>query len=58
MAVPVEMIVDRGVAQSDGEAVENYTSAANQGHAAAQYRLGILYDNGWGVFQNDLAAMQ
>jgi len=29
-----------------------YRKAAEQGHAAAQFNLGEMYENGWGVDKN------
>jgi TPR repeat protein len=40
------------------EAAIFYTQAAAQGHAKAQYRLGILYINGQGVMQSDERAAE
>jgi hypothetical protein len=37
-------------------AVSWYRKAADQGNAAAQLNLGIVYDNGWGVAQNYVIA--
>ena len=42
----------QGVKQDYFKAVEWYQKAADQGHAAAQYNLGIMYKNGLGVKQN------
>jgi TPR repeat protein len=41
-----------GVEQSYEKAAEYYTMAAEQGHADAQYNLGVMYDNGHGVEQS------
>ena len=41
-----------GVLQDDAEAVRWYRLAADQGHAKAQYNLGVMYDNGDGVPQD------
>ena len=38
-----------GVPQDDAEAVRRYRLAAEQGHAVAQGRLGVMYSNGDGV---------
>jgi hypothetical protein len=40
------------VAQSFKKAAELYALAANQGHARAQYNLGVAYDTGKGVAQS------
>lgn len=40
------------------EAVKNYTRDANKGVAEAQYDLGLLYLNGYGVKQDDKLAYQ
>jgi len=39
----------RGVPEDDAEAVRWYRLAAEQGHAHAQYNLGVKYDNGDGA---------
>lgn len=39
----------RGVEHDYGKAIAYYTKAAGQGHAAAQYLLGAIYQEGWGV---------
>ena len=41
-----------GVNQDYAKAVEYYTRAAQQGHAAAQCGLGFCYKNGEGVTQD------
>lgn len=38
-------------------AVKLYTQAAAQGHADAQFRLGVMYDAGAGVRENDAKAI-
>lgn len=38
--------------QDSNEAVKWYLKAAEQGHADAQFYLGVAYDNGWGVRQD------
>jgi TPR repeat protein len=38
--------------------VKWYTKAAKQGHAAAQYNLGIMYRRGHGVAQNYIEAKE
>ncbi len=49
-------MVNKGVAaDNDGnyqEAVRWYRKAAEQGHAKAQYNLGVMYYNGFGVTQD------
>jgi uncharacterized protein len=42
----------QGVAQAYKEAVKWYRKAIEQGDANAQYRLGMMYDNGRGVARN------
>ena len=39
-------------------ALENFEQLAGQGNAAAQFNLGIMYDNGEGVPQNDSKAFE
>lgn len=39
----------RGVEHDYAKAIAYYTKAAGQGHAAAQYLLGAIYQEGWGV---------
>ncbi|MBO7224189.1 MAG: sel1 repeat family protein, partial [Kiritimatiellae bacterium] len=41
-----------GVQQDYAEAVKWFRKAAEQGHAGAQYRLGICYGKGLGVPQD------
>ncbi len=48
----------RGVAQDDAEAVLLYRLAADQGHAEAQYNLGVMYDDGRDVAQDDAEAVR
>ena len=38
--------------------VKWYTFAAEQGHAGAQFNLGVMYDNGKGVVQDDKTAVK
>ena len=45
-----------GVTQDYAEAVTWYRKAANQGHAAAQNNLGLLYEDGRGVPQDYVQA--
>jgi len=33
-----------------------FRQAAEQGHAGAQFSLGLMYDNGWGVPEDDAEA--
>ena len=40
------------------EAVEWYRKAAAQGHAAAQYNLGVCYSEGWGVEEDKSEAVE
>ena len=42
-----------GVPQDDAEAVKWFSLAAEQGHVDAQNNLGVMYDNGEGVSQNE-----
>jgi TPR repeat protein len=35
-----------------------YTCAAEQGHATAQYLLGLMYDKGHGVQRSDILALK
>ena len=46
----------RGVAQSEVEAARWCCKAADQGHAGAQYNLGIMLDQGRGMAQSDVEA--
>jgi len=46
-----------GVAANDAEAVQRYRSAAEDGHAGAQFRLGDLYATGRGVEKDELEAV-
>jgi TPR repeat protein len=39
----------RGVENDYGKAIEYYQRAAKQGHAAAQFILSSMYEEGWGV---------
>ena len=47
-----------GIPQDDAEAVRWYRLAAEQGHASAQYNLGLMYDNGEGIPQDDAEAVR
>jgi TPR repeat protein len=40
------------------EAVAMLIEAAAQGHMCAQFRLGVLFDFGWGVAQDDGRAFE
>jgi TPR repeat protein len=42
-------VLSEGVVQDDEEAVHWYHKAANQGHALAQFHLGLMYRDGKGV---------
>ena len=44
--------------QSKATAAEWYRKAADQGDADAQYKLGLFYENGYGVTQDKEQAMQ
>lgn len=46
----------KGVPQNDGEAVNWWRKAAEQGYAAAQYSLGNMYHFGNGVPKDDVKA--
>jgi len=48
----------QGVKQDYTEAVRWYRKAAAQGHASAQYELGLRYDLGQGVRQNSSEAVR
>jgi len=48
----------RGVPKDYKTAVKWWTLAAEQGHAVAQYNLGVMYDNGKGVPQDDKTAVK
>ena len=39
-------------------AAEWYRKAADQGNASAQYKIGVFYENGYGVTQDKEQAMQ
>jgi uncharacterized protein len=39
-------------------ALREWTPLAKQGNASAQYNLGLMYRNGWGVPQDDKTAMK
>ncbi len=46
----------RGVEHDYGKAIQYYTQAASKGHAAAQYLLGSMYEEGWGVKRDLIVA--
>ena len=48
----------QGVTRNDREAMQNYRVAAGQGHAGAQFNLGLIYANGRGVAQDFREAMK
>ena len=50
--------IGQGVPQDYAEAVKWYRLAAEQGYAAAQYNLGVMYDNGQGVPQDYAEAVK
>ena len=45
-----------GVVEDDAEAVRWLRLAADQGHAGAQYNLGVMYADGEGVPEDDAEA--
>ena len=45
------------VPRDDAKAVKRYLTSAEQGHAAAQFNLGIMYDTGRGVDQDFAVAV-
>ena len=47
----------RGVREDDAEAVRLYRVAAERGLAAAQVRLGLMYDEGRGVSEDPISAL-
>lgn len=46
----------RGVANDYGKAIEYYRMAAQRGHPVAQYLLGTMYQEGWGVERDPVEA--
>ena len=46
-----------GIPQNDAEAVTWYRQAAKQGHADAQFNLGVMYSNGKGIPRDDAEAV-
>jgi uncharacterized protein len=61
-AAAQEDALDRGVSADERgdyvEAAKWYRLAADQGHALAQYNLGLMHDNGEGVPENDAEAVK
>jgi hypothetical protein len=65
-AVPVHRPTDRAPWPDDGlaaygrgdyaTALQEWLPLAEQGDAVAQYNLGVMYANGWGVPENDAEA--
>jgi len=49
-------LTGQGLKQDHAEAVRWYRKAAEQGHAGAQYNLGVMYLNGQGVRQDHAEA--
>ena len=47
-----------GVEQDDEEAVRWFRGLAEQGHAEAQFVLGVMYDNGRGVRRDGAEALR
>jgi TPR repeat protein len=45
-----------GALDNDALAVKWYRKAADQGHASAQFNLGLMYANGEGVPENNIRA--
>jgi len=39
-------------------ALAEWTPLAEQGNASAQFNLGLMYSNGWGVPENDKTAVK
>jgi len=48
----------QGVPQNDKEAIKWYQKSADQGHAKAQFNLGVMYENGQCVPQSDKEAVK
>jgi TPR repeat protein len=44
------------VAQNDAEALKWFRKSAEQGHALAQYNLGVMYERGAGALQDYVQA--
>ena len=55
-AIPLEGQA-AGITPDVGEAVKWFRRAAEQGHADAQYRLGLAYENGQGVAHDNIQAL-
>ena len=47
-----------GILKDDAEAVRWYRLAAEQGHASAQFNLGVRYATGRGVLKDDAEAVR
>jgi TPR repeat protein len=47
-----------GVEKDEHEAAKWYRLAADQGHAVAQYSLGVCYSNGTGVVKDEREAVK
>ena len=45
-----------GVPQDKSEAIKWYLDAASQKHVTAQFRLGSIYHNGYGILRDDIKA--
>ncbi len=61
LAMPFVVMYDRGeegVAQDYAEAVRWYQLAAAQGHAVAQFNLGVMFERGVGVAQDNAEAFK
>ena len=52
------MPAGEGVLKDEAEAVKWYRMAAEQGNAAAQNNLGLMYDNGEGVLKDEAEAVR
>ena len=48
----------QGVPQDYAEAAKWFRKEAEQGYAAAQFNLGLIYAKGWGVPEDDAEAMK
>ena len=46
-----------GVIEDDTQAVYWFRKAAEQGHAKAQYNLGVMYESGRGIAKDDTQAV-
>ena len=62
MSVSYSQDFDRGVEALNrgdySEAFRQWKPLAEQGYAKAQYNLGVMYDNGQGVAQDDKTAVK